>query len=62
MPNATADPLRGVVVEAENERQHDQNRREWIVEHTMDDRGKDPAGHDLVEAEHLLHLLLVGWP
>src|ERR671910_807444 len=41
-----------VVPEADDERQHDQNRRERVVEHPVDDRRDDSAAHEVVELRH----------
>jgi hypothetical protein len=50
----------GGVVKVENERRHEQDHRERVVEHPVDDRRDVPAAHEVVEPRHRVPPLLKG--
>jgi hypothetical protein len=46
-------------VEVEHDRPGNDDRRERVVEHAVNLRGDDAAGHELVECSHWYSLLVV---
>ena len=52
IPKAKAIHVAAAWSKAENEGQHDQGRRERVVEHPVDYRRDDSAAHEVVEPRH----------